>query len=136
MMLAAKLSSDGGTITIKVPLAIRQRGGVKQVIAPTGASDWAPHAQQVEGTLVKAIARGFRWRRLLEDGAYGTIAELAAAEKISPSYLSRVLRLTLLAPEIVRSILDGRQSPELTLPKLLEPFPVDWDGQYRAFGPI
>jgi hypothetical protein len=66
---------------------------------------------------------------MLESGAYGTIAELAAAEKINSSYVSRLLRLTLLAPEIVEMILDGRQPEEVTLPGLMEPLPVRWAEQ-------
>jgi len=80
-------------------------------------------------TLVKALARAFRWRRMLETGRYGTIDELAAAEKINSSYVSRLLRLTLLAPDIVEAILDGRQPGEMTLPGLMEPFPVEWENQ-------
>ena len=76
--------------------------------------------------LVKALARAFRWRRMLESGRYSTIDELAAAEKINSSYVSRLLRLTLLAPYIVEAILDGRQSASMTLPGLMEPFPVEW----------
>jgi len=77
-------------------------------------------------TLVKALARAFRWRRMLETGRYSTIDELAAAEKINSSYVSRLLRLTLLAPDIVQAILDGTQSASMTLPGLMEPFPVEW----------
>ncbi|NDG50016.1 MAG: hypothetical protein EBY30_13495 [Rhodospirillales bacterium] len=79
--------------------------------------------------MVKALARAFRWRRMLETGRYGTIDELAAAEKINSSYVSRLLRLTLLAPDIVEAILDGRQPEEITLPGLMEPFPVEWERQ-------
>ena len=57
--------------------------------------------------MFKALARGFRWRKLLETGAYGTIEEIAAAEKINSSYVSRLLRVTLLAPTTVEAILDG-----------------------------
>ena len=80
-------------------------------------------------TLIKAVARAFRWRRMLETGRFGTINELAAAEKINSSYVSRVLRLTLLAPDIVEAILDGRQPEGMTLPGLMKPFPVEWDRQ-------
>jgi hypothetical protein len=79
--------------------------------------------------MVKALARAFRWRRMLETGAVATVREIAAAEKINESYVSRVLRLTLLAPEIVEAILDGRQAPEMTLPVLMGPFPVEWERQ-------
>jgi hypothetical protein len=82
---------------------------------------------QPDGTLVKALARAHRWRRLLEEGQFGTLADLAAAERISRSYVCRVLRLTLLAPDIVERILDGR--PTAGLAQLLKPFPVEWEQQ-------
>ena len=80
-------------------------------------------------TLIKAVARAFRWRRMLETGRYGTIDEIAAAEKINDSYVSRVLRLTLLAPDIVEAILDGRQPEGMTLPGLLKGVPSVWADQ-------
>jgi hypothetical protein len=82
-----------------------------------------------DNAMVKALARAFRWRKLLESGAYGTVEELATAEKISASYVSRVLRLTLLAPDIVEAVLDGRQPAEMTLAALMRPFAVGWEGQ-------
>ena len=119
------------TLTVKVPLAIRRRGGRKVVVAPEGAA-WAPLRARVDSTLVKALARAFRWRRMLEDGRYASIAELARAEKINESYVCRVLRLTLLAPEIVEAILDGRR-PEMTLPEAMKPWPVEWSQQAAGF---
>jgi hypothetical protein len=88
--------------------------------------------RQQDITLIKAVARAFRWRRMLEAGRFGTINELAAAEKINSSYVSRVLRLTLLAPDIVEAILDGRQPDGMTLPELMKSFPVGWRQQNRA----
>ena len=78
---------------------------------------------------MKALARAHRWKRLLESGRYGSLAELAAAEKIDRSYLGKTLRLTLLAPDIVETILDGRQSFALGLPALLESLPSLWSDQ-------
>ena len=78
---------------------------------------------------MKALARAFRWRKLLESSVHGTVTEIAAAEKISPSYVCRVLRLTLLAPEIVEAILDGRQPAEVTLAGLMKGFPEVWRRQ-------
>ena len=83
--------------------------------------------------MIKAIARGFRWRRLLETGVYGTLEEIAAAEKINPSYVSRLLRTTLLAPEVVEAILDGRQPADMTLALLMQPLGVLWAEQSKAF---
>ncbi len=107
--------------------AVRKRGGRKLVIAPDGES-MRPR-QRIDSALVKALARAHRWQRLLESGECGSITELAAAEKIDRSYLCRVLRLTLLAPEIVEAIIEGRQPTEVTLPTLMRPFPVEWREQ-------
>ncbi|MGA7450859.1 MAG: hypothetical protein WBW73_06140 [Rhodoplanes sp.] len=84
--------------------------------------------------MVKAIARAFRWRKLLETGAYATVEEIAAAEKINASFVGRVMRLTRLAPDTVEAILDGRQGPEVTLDALLRPFPPEWAGQRASWG--
>ena len=111
-------------LTIRIPLHVRKRGGRKTMIAP----DALAMPARVDVTLVKALARAFRWRRMLESGSYSTIKELAVAEKINASYLCRVLRLTLLAPQIVEAILDGRQGDEVTLPRLMEGVAVEWDG--------
>ncbi len=115
-------------LTVRVPLAVRkQRGGRKLVLTPGGM---APRgAAAADTTLVKAVARAFRWRLMMETGRYATINELAAAEEINSSYVSRLLRLTLLAPGLVEAILDGRQPEGMTLPGLMEPFPVEWDRQ-------
>jgi hypothetical protein len=119
-------------LTVRVPLALRkQRGGRKLVLTPGGMVPRG--AAAADTTLVKAVARAFRWRRMMETGRYGTIDELAAAEKINSSYVSRLLRLTLLAPEIVDAILDGRQPDGMTLPVLMELFPVEWTEQLQAF---
>jgi hypothetical protein len=117
-------------LTVHIPLTVRRRGGRKVVIAPDGTESPVIAAARIDSTLVKAVARAFRWRRMLETGRFGTIDELAAAEKINSSYVSRLLRLTLLAPDIVEAILDGRQPDGMTLPGLMQPFPVEW-GQQR-----
>jgi len=82
----------------------------------------------------KALARAFRRRKLLETGVYGTIEELAAAEKINSSYVSRILRLTLLAPDVVKAILNGKHAPKVTLATLMQPFSTDWLRQRSLWG--
>ena len=79
--------------------------------------------------LVRALACAFRWREMLETRVYATVGEIASAEKIDLCYASRVLRLTLLAPDIVEVILDRRQPAEMTLAGLMRPFAVDWEQQ-------
>jgi len=66
---------------------------------------------------------------MLESGEFATIGELAEREGIAPSYMTRVLRLTLLSPDIVEAILDGKHGPEVTLAQVLEPFPAEWSDQ-------
>jgi hypothetical protein len=113
------------TLTVVIPLRVKPRGGRKAMVTPGVLS--LERRQDI--TLIKAVARAFRWRRMLETGRFATINELAAAEKINPSYVSRVLRLTLLAPDIVEAILDGRQPEGMMLPGLMKPLPVEWETQ-------
>jgi hypothetical protein len=112
-------------ITLRVPFRLLKRGGRKEVQLPDGA----PIQRRTDNTLVKALARAFRWKRMLESGEFATLNELAEREGIAPSYMTRVLRLTLLAPEIVEAILEGKQGPEMTLGRLLKGFPVEWEEQ-------
>lgn len=123
--------ADEQTVTVHVPMAFRKRGGRKLVVTPDGA-EWAPRPR-VDNAMVKALARAFRWRKELDSGVHATIEDLAKAKGLAPSYVSRVLRLTLLAPEIVEAILDGRQPAELRLDNLLECFPLEWEGQRSHF---
>ncbi|MCY1128033.1 hypothetical protein OU426_14310 [Frigidibacter sp. RF13] len=110
------------TMTLHVPFRIVKRGGRKEMQMPEGATQ----PRRTDSTLIKALARAFRWKRMLETGAFATIAELAEREGIAPSYMTRVLRLSLLAPDIVEAILDGLQGPEVTLARVREPFPLEW----------
>jgi hypothetical protein len=128
-MSRADITPDGSTLTVSIPLTFRKRGGRKLVIAPNGSDSWAPPRPRVDNAMVKAIGRAFRWRKLLETGTHTTVAEIAAAEKINASYVGRVLRLTLLAPDIVEAILGGRQPVGLQLEDLLRRFPVGWREQ-------
>lgn len=116
------------TVTLHVPFRVVKRGGRKEMQLPKGAVQ----PQRMDNTLVKALARAFRWKRMLESGEFATIAELAEREGIAPSYMTRVLRLTLFAPDIVEAILDGRQGTEVTLARLMETPPVDWAEQRVA----
>ncbi|MGC9418695.1 MAG: hypothetical protein ACP5EN_06940 [Rhodovulum sp.] len=117
------------TVTIHVPFRIVKRGGRKEMQVPTDTRT----LRHPDDALIKALARAFRWKRMLESGEYATIAELAKREGIAPSYMTRVLRLTLIAPDIVEAILDGRQDTGITLSVLLEPFPVQWNAQPAHF---
>ena len=123
------LSRDGRTISVHIPITLCQQGGRKQVVTPADAAPWIPRAARIDSTLVKAVVRAHRWRDMLETGQRATVRDLAKAEGINESYLSRVLRLTLLAPPIIQSILEGRQPAKLELDGLLGPLPLDWRAQ-------
>ena len=126
------MTAPAQTLTVRVPFTIRKRGGRKLAIAADG-STLAPPRPRIDNTLVKALARAHRWNRLLESGRYGSAAELAAAEKINPSYVSRVLRLTLLAPDIVEAIVEGWQANIVEAAFMLNPFSAVWCEQRSIF---
>jgi hypothetical protein len=113
------------SITVRVPLTIRRKPGRKTVVTPV-ADGIAPTTTRADPALVKALARAFRYQRMLDEGRYTSISEMAAAERIERGYLGSLLRLTLLAPDLVQAILDGRQPEVLTLPWLMRLFPVVW----------
>ena len=129
MTQGVETSQEGETLVVRIPMRFQRRGGRKRIVALDG-SELAPSARpQPDGTLVKALARAHRWQAMLEEGQFGTLAELADAERISRSYVCRVLRLTLLAPDIVERTLDG--GPTARLAQFLKPFPVEWEKQQQ-----
>jgi hypothetical protein len=130
--MTTQLSKDGALLTVHVPMAFRKRGGRKLMLAPSGTEIRPSARVHVDSALVRAIARARRWKRMLESGAYASITELAKAEKINQSYLCRILRLNLLAPNIVESALNGTHSPEFTLEHAMKPLPVSWEDQRRV----
>ncbi|HVY21200.1 MAG TPA: hypothetical protein VHA70_14120 [Bauldia sp.] len=126
--MTSRSSQGVHTVTVRLPLVLRRRVGRRVVISPEIGSAKSARPR-VDGTIVKALARAHRWKRLIEGGRFGSLLELAEAEQINPSYLCRVLRLTLLAPDVVEAVLDGRQPPGLQLAALLAPLPMEWDAQ-------
>ncbi len=113
------------TVTVHVPFRFVKRGGRKEMVLPVDS----PETRQTDDTLVKALARAFRWKRMLESGEFGTISDLAQHEGIAAPYLTRVFRLSFLAPAVVEAILDGRQPPGLTLQSLRGQLPDEWSRQ-------
>ena len=122
------------TLTVRVPLTLRRYGGRKLVIVPEGEGIPVRAKPTPDDTLLKALARAHRWKRMLESGQVASLNELSEAEKINPSYLTRIYRLTLLAPDIVETILDGRQPRTLQLADLMDDMPVEWNQQREMFG--
>jgi hypothetical protein len=120
---------DGMTITVRVPMTFVRRGGRKVIVAPYGGDAWAPAKPRPDETLIRALVRAHRWKRLLEQGKYRSVAEMAEAEGLTRSFVSRLLRLTLLAPDIVEAILDGHQPKALQLEDLTRTLSSAWDEQ-------
>jgi len=119
-------------ITVRVPLTIRRRPGRKTMVSLGFGADGGRIATKADPALVKALARAFRYQKLLDEGRYASISEMAAAEKIERGYLGTLLRLTLLAPDLVEAILNGRQLEGVTLPRLLEGVPAEWREQFKC----
>jgi hypothetical protein len=122
-------SFDGKILTVHIPMTWKRRGGRKVIIAPDGTDAWAPEKPRPDETLIRALARGHRWKRLLEEGTYRSVAEVAAAEKINKGYVSRILNLTLLAPDLTESVLDGTQPKCLQLEEIARGIPLEWSVQ-------
>ena len=123
--------TEGSSEVTDISMSFRPRGGRTVIVLPDGSRGVVRREATIDNTMIKVIARGFRWQRLLYDGTYATIEDLAAAEKINPSYVSRILRLAYLSPVVVQAILDGKHPAWLTMRHLLEPFPTDWKQQEK-----
>ncbi|WP_199257696.1 hypothetical protein [Paracoccus binzhouensis] len=120
------------TMTIQVPFRIIKRGGRKEMVLPEGAAQ----ARKPDNTLVKALARAFRWKRMLESGEFASISELAEKEGIAFTYMARLMRLSLLSPELVDAVIDGHQPANITLANLMDPFPADWKEQHALWSDV
>ena len=114
----AQTEPDGGTLIARIPMRFQRRGGRKRIVASDGSEVVPTSKPQPDGTLIKALARARRWQRMLEDGVYASVSDIGDAENISKSYVSRILRLALLAPDIVEAIVTGRAGESLMLEKL------------------
>jgi hypothetical protein len=127
---------DGDRITVFIPMALKKRGGRKEIILPEGVAPVGSpaHRSATQSPMIIALARAHRWKILLESGQYPSIEALAAALKLDRGYVGRILRLTLLAPDIIQAILRGDEPSGLSLEKLTKPFPDDWVEQRRHFG--
>lgn len=135
-----KSRTEPQTITVHVPMTFTIHGGRKMIISDVDG-DGGPRQhklshdlprQRTENALLKAVAKAYRWRRKIESGEYASITELAKSENVNQSYACRILRLTLLAPTIITAILDGRNSHDLMLKRIMKPLPVQWDKQREA----
>jgi hypothetical protein len=129
MMSSVETRLDGSILIVRIPMRFQRRGGRKRIVAPDGSEIARTTKPQPDGTLVKALARAWRWQRMLDEGVYTSVSEIGDAENISKSYVSRILRLALLAPDVVDAILVGRTDQSMMLERLERPLPASWEGQ-------
>jgi hypothetical protein len=120
---------DGSTLVVRIRMRFQRRGGRKRIITPDGSKIVPTSKPQPDGTLVKAVARAWRWQKLLDEGVYTSVSEIGDFENISKSYVSRILRLALLAPDIIEAIIAGRTDQALMLERLERPLPAGWEEQ-------
>jgi len=126
--------AEGENILIRIPMRFKKRGGRKEIIAPEGLESAFPTAAPVQEPIVTALARARRWQQTLDAGEVASVTELAERLNVDRSYAARILRLNLLAPDIVEAILAGREPSGLSLANLTQTLPVLWDEQRELFG--
>jgi hypothetical protein len=122
-------------LVVRIAMRFQRRGGRKRIMTPDGSAIVPTSKPQPDGTLLKALARAWRWQRMLDDGMYASVSEIGDAENISKSYVSRILRLALLAPDIVEGILAGSTDQALMLEQLERPLPASWAEQRTLLKP-
>ena len=118
---------ENGNVKLTIPMVFRQCAGRKRIIAPDDP-------EQMVDPLILSLARAFRWQELIDSGKYSNAMELSRAIGKDPAYVSRTLRLTLLAPEVIHAILHGKLSICLTSQTLRKSWPYDWEEQKAYFG--
>jgi len=128
------LSVDGKILYIFIPVRFERRGGRKLIIAPDGGTGLVPTKTQRDDTLIQAVARAHKWRKMLDRKEVRTLSEIAAKEKVTLPYITRLFDLAFLAPDIVTAILDGRQPPGVTLQTFRTGVPLAWEEQRQKFG--
>jgi hypothetical protein len=123
------IAASDGSLTVTIPIQIKRRGSCKVMILPDGGNVQTRPWDTTPKPLQLALARGHRWLAVLESGEVGSMKEIARREGVDDSYVSRMVNLTTLAPDIVAAILDETLSPEVTLFELAAGTPLLWEEQ-------
>jgi len=127
------LTSTNGDMLVHIPMTLTKRRGRKQIVLPAGSETATAPQDITDDPVALAIAKGFRWQELLDNGTYPTVRAQAKAVKQDTAYVVRTIRLTLLAPEIIEAVMAGRCPPSLTLKRLSREFSVIWNDQRREW---
>ncbi len=124
---------EDGSITISIPIRIRKYSGRQQVILPQNIVFNDFKEKQDLTVLQTALARGRQWQKMLESGKFKNLREIATAENVDPGYVSRMMNMNLLCPEIVRRILDDDIEADFAFNEIYRDIPVRWDEQFKKF---
>ena len=124
---------DGETLVIRVPMKFKKRGGRREVIVAEGLSGARTSKSPTQEPLVTALARAFHWQELIDSGRYASVTELAEALGVDRSYVGRIMRLALLAPDIVEAIVRGDEASGMSLERLTKGLPMLWEEQRERF---
>lgn len=128
-----KPTVEVATLILHIPMQFKRRGGRKLVLAPDGMAAPLVPKPSVDDTMLKILIKAHRWRRRIESGAAKSVTDLAEQEKVTVPYVTRLLAVTCLAPDITAAILDGRQPRGLTTNRMLQTIPESWDEQRRLW---
>lgn len=122
-------------IVVRVPINLRRWGGKKVLVGPQG-QDLRKLDLEIrkDEKLLKALARAYRWQKMLITGKHASISDMAEAEKINKSYIQRMMRIMLLSPKIIDAILSGQQPEGFSLTDIERPFTPIWSEQEKIFG--
>lgn len=126
------LVEDTCGISVRIPMKMKKHGGRKKITVPTSLDGIVEDS--CNNTFAIAIARAFCWLEMLESGRYGSIREMAEALGICTTYMTRLLRFTMLAPDIIEAILNGSESDGFSQNKLIGTIPAHWEEQRRKWG--
>ncbi|KJS31323.1 MAG: hypothetical protein VR64_12040 [Desulfatitalea sp. BRH_c12] len=127
--------AGNGNLQVHIPMIIRRMRGRKQVIVPQALDGGIPEAAEpVQAAVIQALSRAFSWARILENGQVKSISELARNLEVDGSYVTRILKLTTLAPDIIETIINGEEPDGLSLARLTRSFPEEWSGQRIMLG--
>ncbi|MBT8574133.1 hypothetical protein G6701_01310 [Polynucleobacter paneuropaeus] len=126
----------GGRSVTFVPLAIKRRHSSKLIVPPAGTT-FVRTTSSFDLPLIRTIGKAFYWQKIIDTGEVANATELARRFKLEPGWVSEVLRMTRLAPDIIRAVLDGQQPRHLNLHALRgrqAEVPLDWQEQRQMFG--
>lgn len=127
--------SNGQRVTV-VPLTIKRRQN-RKVLTPPPSSAPDSSVGGFDESMIRTLGKGFHWQRQLDEGRYPHVSDLARKQKLERGWVSEILRMTLLAPDIITAIVEGRQPRHVNLHALrgrIDIIPRDWNEQRRLLG--